>query len=439
MAVYLKEFSTHSEYDAYINGSGAILPNVSICTTEEDVHYNPYISVTSVSLDKHSITIQEGGSDTLIATVLPANATNKNVIWSSSNNWVATVTSGGVVTVVSTGSCIITVTTVDGEYTDTCELSVKSNRVITYTATEKLTETQFSSAYEGLHVNEFSGTSGQRLRMYYHTFSNGTGTITFNSDVASIGEYAFYKCSGLTSIAIPDSVTTIGNSAFSNCSGLTSINIPSGVTSISNYTFKGCSGLTSIDIPDSVTSIGMSAFENCYSLTSIDIPSGVTSIGESAFYNCSGLTGTLTIPSGVTSIGAFAFNDCENLSGSIIIPNGVTVINNGVFRGCSSVTSFTIPNAVTRIGDESFMYCSGITSIDIPSTVTSIGEGAFLTCKSLVSVICRPTTPPTGGHSTTFAGNASGRKIYVPADSVNAYKTDSGWWSFWKNSIEAIQ
>ena len=43
MSVYLKEFSTHSEYDAYINGSGAILPNVSICTTEEDVHYNPFV------------------------------------------------------------------------------------------------------------------------------------------------------------------------------------------------------------------------------------------------------------------------------------------------------------------------------------------------------------------------------------------------------------
>jgi len=43
MAIYLKQFSTHSEYEQYINGSGAILPNVSICTTEGDVHYNPYV------------------------------------------------------------------------------------------------------------------------------------------------------------------------------------------------------------------------------------------------------------------------------------------------------------------------------------------------------------------------------------------------------------
>ena len=39
--IYLKKFENHTQYDAYINGSGAILPNVSICTTEGDVHYNP--------------------------------------------------------------------------------------------------------------------------------------------------------------------------------------------------------------------------------------------------------------------------------------------------------------------------------------------------------------------------------------------------------------
>lgn len=43
MAIYLKQFNTHSEYEQYINGSDVILPNVSICTTEGDVHYNPYV------------------------------------------------------------------------------------------------------------------------------------------------------------------------------------------------------------------------------------------------------------------------------------------------------------------------------------------------------------------------------------------------------------
>ena len=79
------------------------------------------------------------------------------------------------------------------------------------------------------------------------------------------------------------SVTSVGNSAFYKCGGLTSITIPNSVTSIGKYTFEGCSGLTSITIPNSVTSVGNSAFKYCSSLTSITIPNSVTSIGEETF------------------------------------------------------------------------------------------------------------------------------------------------------------
>jgi len=114
-------------------------------------------------------------------------------------------------------------------------------------------------------------------------------TVTYygkSYDVTSIGSYAFYGCSGLTSINIPENVTSIGSYAFYGCSGLTSINIPEGVTSIGSSAFSGCSGLTSINIPEGVTSIGASAFYDCSSLTSINIPEGVTSIGDKAFYDC---------------------------------------------------------------------------------------------------------------------------------------------------------
>ena len=86
--------------------------------------------------------------------------------------------------------------------------------------------------------------------------------------MTSIGYYAFYECTGLTSITIPESVTSIGESAFYN-SGLTSITIGSGVTRIGYSAFYGCSKLTSITIPESVTSIEGGAFENCTGLTSI--------------------------------------------------------------------------------------------------------------------------------------------------------------------------
>ena len=132
----------------------------------------------------------------------------------------------------------------------------------------------------------------------YYNYSKPTGVVTIPTtviysgntySVTSIGESAFYGCSGLTSITIPNSVTSIGYYAFVRCSGLTSINIPNSVTSIEYSAFSRCSGLTSITIPNSVTIIRESAFSRCNGLTSITIPNSVTSIGERAFYGCSGL------------------------------------------------------------------------------------------------------------------------------------------------------
>ena len=125
--------------------------------------------------------------------------------------------------------------------------------------------------------------------------------------------YAFYNCSGLTSLAIPSDITSISNDTFYGCSGLTSLAIPSGVTSIGGDAFSGCSGLTSLAIPSGVTSIGDGAFSGCSGLTNLTIPSGVTSISDNTFLHCSGLT-SLAIPSGVTSIGGGAFYGCSGLS-----------------------------------------------------------------------------------------------------------------------------
>jgi len=247
--------------------------------------------------------------------------------------------------------------------------------------------------------------------------------IVIPNSVTSIGDYAFYNCTGLASVTIPNSVTKIGDEAFYNCTGLTSITIPDSVTSIGDSAFCYCAGLPSITIGNSVTSIGSNAFYWCTGLTSITIPDSVTSIGYRAFYECTRLA-NVTIGNGVTSIGSSAFEDCTRLT-SITIPDSVTSIGSSAFSGCTGLTSITIPDSVTSIGSQAFYWCMGlkdiyitdveawlnislgdtyarpnyygklhildengneVTEIVIPDGVTSIGDYAFKNCKRLTSI-----------------------------------------------------
>ena len=114
-----------------------------------------------------------------------------------------------------------------------------------------------------------------------------------------LGNYAFFGCSGLTSLTIPSGVTSIGGAAFRGCSGLPSLTIPSGVTSIGNFAFSGCSGLTSLTIPSSVTSISDRAFYGCSGLTSIyACMEKIPTLGSNVFTGCDAKNCILYVPTG---------------------------------------------------------------------------------------------------------------------------------------------
>jgi len=102
-----------------------------VVTVEEKVVTPTTVAVTGVTLNKETVTIKEEETETLVATVMPEDATNQNVIWSSNDNTVATVASG-VITGVSEGTATITVTTQDGSFTDTCVVTVEE-KVVTPT------------------------------------------------------------------------------------------------------------------------------------------------------------------------------------------------------------------------------------------------------------------------------------------------------------------
>jgi hypothetical protein len=152
--------------------------------------------------------------------------------------------------------------------------------------------------------------------------SRKTGSYIIPNSVTSIGEVAFYGCSGLTSVTIPNSVTEIHRATFAGCSGLTSITIPNSVTYIDNYAFYGCSGLTSVTIPNSVTEIGGGAFEGCNGLTSVTIPNSVTSIGWYAFADCSGLTEITNLNPVPQNIEGYVFLDVNKSAITLRVPSG---------------------------------------------------------------------------------------------------------------------
>ena len=138
--------------------------------------------------------------------------------------------------------------------------------------------TELEVTFRGSSYNDYSNEYQGNVAIPEEvTYMNRTRKVT------SIGNYAFYYCSKLTSVTIPNSVTSIRNSAFFGCSSLTSITIPNSVTSIEESAFSGCSGLTSITIPNSVEYIGSYAFYYCSKLTSITIGNSVKSIGGWAF------------------------------------------------------------------------------------------------------------------------------------------------------------
>ncbi len=262
-----------------------------------------------------------------------------------------------------------------------------------------ITVSENNANYKSIDGNLYSK-DGTTLIQY--AIGKAATEFVIPDGVMSIGEYAFYGCSSLTSIEIPDSVTSIGDDAFYNCSSL-EYTIKDGLKYLGNtnnpYVLlmdTETTDITTATIADTCKVIYQYAFGDCNSLTSVAIPDGVTSIGACAFENCSSLT-SIEIPDGVTSIGNYAFLNCSSLT-SVEIPERVMSIGEYEFFGCSNLTSIEIPDSVTSIGSNAFYHCSSLTSVVIPDSVTSIGYYAFENCSSL-TIYCEAESRPNSWNS----------------------------------------
>lgn len=186
----------------------------------------------------------------------------------------------------------------------------------------------------------------------------------------------------VTEIVLGNTVKTIEEGAFKFFTALESVNIPSSVTSIGAYAFYGCTSLSSaLTIPDGVTELPTEVFRNCTSLTSVTLPAQMTSIGHGCFNNCR-LT-AITIPEGLTEIAPYTFY--YNQFESVEIPEGVTTIGEGAFRACLNLETVTLPSTLETIGEEAFVGNNMIEALTIPANVT-LGTKAFYSSKHLTDL-----------------------------------------------------
>ena len=140
----------------------------------------------------------------------------------------------------------------------------------------------------------------------------------------------------------------------------------------------------------------------------------------------------------ITEIGSNAFFGCPITS--FIIPGNVTFISYSAFENCRQLTDVTISEGVDFIEQYAFHNCSSLTSVTIPSTLTVLRGQAFERCSALTSITCKATTPPEirkTNNKGPFDADST-YPIYVPASSVDAYKTAEGW-SDYADRIQAIK
>ena len=309
-------------------------------------------------------------------------------------------------------------------------------------------------------------------------------SVVFGDCCQTIGDSA---CSGweyLSSVTISDNVTSLGKESFYGILRVEHLKIGSGITQLSqSYIFRdtGMSASTKPDLDLSANvglNIGKNAFYKCYfnnvifpknctlisrsfqfcsastlsfgsgtiiseygvysspfygsKISNIDL-NGVTEIRDYAFASTSGYT-SITIPPSVTTFGRYAFTSVSGLNSVTIDYASNAIVGGYQFTG-SSITSLTIGSHPTVIGQNMFQKCTKLRTLVIPSNISSINNYAFSGCTGLISITVESATPPTLGYGVFDSTNNC--PIYVPPESVDAYKAASNW-SKYASRIQAI-
>lgn len=306
---------------------------------------------TRITLNKHEASIDEGKTLQLIVNSFSGNATNKEIIWTTSDSTVATVDQNGLVTAVGAGDCNITATCVgknegmDAPASATCVIHADG----------------IYGDYQYDYLDPEEKTS---VRITDYTGSDTEITIPGNINgkvVNEIGTYAFWMDDNITKVVIPEGVTTIGDDAFRGDDNLASITFPSTLKKIGEGAFYS-NAFTEVVIPEGTTRIERGAFNDCDQLANVSLPSTLTYIGANAFAGCTALD-KIVLPDRISGISTNPFG------------SGVELIDK-IYANAGSTTAKTLEkNNITYIA---IAYPQSITLSDSNLELIS-GKDATLT------------------------------------------------------------
>lgn len=231
--------------------------------------------------------------------------------------------------------------------------------------------------------------------------------VVIPDSVKKIGEYAFFRCTLLSSVKCGKNLTEIESYAFAQCKSLERISVPS-VYEIPPSCFEGCELLCEVTLTDKTEIIGEFAFDGCKSLASISLSDvkviessafgycdmlesvsfskSLGYIGNSAFNNCIALK-NIILPYGLRYIGSWAFENCDSIK-YLNIPKSVEYFGTRVYAQCKSLEYAIIPEGVDSLTAREFELCTGLKKISLPSTLKTISGYAVLgLCESIEQIV----------------------------------------------------
>ena len=312
-------------------------------------------------------------------------------------------------------------------------------------------------------------------------------SIILPASLKHIGNSAFNGCENLTELIIPNTVDSIENYALEECRSLRKLVIPASVKEIGRGLVAGCYNLGVIDVPADFFTRCMDSYDyelaylereyfpeythkldsitlNSLAMTEVDFELIKLSYKTISYLNLSGITNTalqeeaffnwfnlkhlmlpdnlqyidymaaaecirledIIIPASITEIDARAFENCRSLATVTFAGNHVQTIGDWAFYNCHELASITLPEGITTIGKAAFYGCTYLNNVIVPSSVQSIGDNAFALCSRMQQMQVRAAVPPSIA-SKTFEDVSRQMPVYVPLNSVNAYKADPLW------------